>query len=131
MFIPWLIALFVNAQAAQSPVTVRSGTGLVEVTAVVVDKAGRPVAGLQARDFSVFEEGKPQEIALFYPSGARVPRKPEAAPLPANAYSNQSGGDTQTVGTVTAILLDSLNTRWKDMAYSRQQVLASSTSRWR
>jgi VWFA-related protein len=35
----------------------------VDVT--VRDKAGRPIAGLQASDFTVLEDGKPQKIAMF------------------------------------------------------------------
>jgi Ca-activated chloride channel family protein len=49
----------------------RSGVDLVYVTATVVDRDGRFVAGLTADDFVVSEDGRPQKIVSF--SAARVP----------------------------------------------------------
>ncbi len=49
---------------AQQPTTFRTGTKLVEVDVVVRDKTG-PAAGLTKEDFSVLDNGKPQEIAVF------------------------------------------------------------------
>ena len=62
--------------AAESPRTpaqtvYRSGVDLVYVTATVVDRDGRFVAGLTADDFVVSEEGRPQKIVSF--SAVRVP----------------------------------------------------------
>ena len=62
--------------AASSPDTpaqtvYRSGVDLVYVTATVVDRDGRFVAGLTADDFVVSEDGRPQKIVSF--SAARVP----------------------------------------------------------
>lgn len=44
---------------------VRVETQLVSVPAVVTDRAGRPVSGLKAENFLVFEDGRPQKIANF------------------------------------------------------------------
>lgn len=44
---------------------VRVETQLVSVPAVVTDRSGRPVAGLKADNFLVFEDGRPQKIANF------------------------------------------------------------------
>lgn len=44
---------------------VRVDTQLVSVPAVVTDKTGRPVAGLRADNFQVFEDGSPQQIVNF------------------------------------------------------------------
>ena len=53
--------LFLN-----SPGTAESlDVNLVEMYVVVTDEDGRPVAGLGAEDFRVFEEGEPREIATF------------------------------------------------------------------
>ena len=49
----------------------RSGVDLVFVTATVVDRDGRFVAGLSADDFVVSEEGRPQTIVSF--TANRVP----------------------------------------------------------
>jgi len=42
-----------------------SAVELITVDAVVLDKAGRPVRGLEADDFVIAEDGKPQEISSF------------------------------------------------------------------
>jgi Ca-activated chloride channel homolog len=44
---------------------VRIETQLVSVPAVVTDRTGRPLTGLKASDFQVFEDGRPQKIANF------------------------------------------------------------------
>jgi len=44
---------------------VRVETQLVSVLAVVTDRTGRPLAGLQAENFVVLEDGKPQRVANF------------------------------------------------------------------
>lgn len=44
---------------------VRIETQLVSVPAVVTDRAGRPLTGLSAADFLIFEDGRPQKIANF------------------------------------------------------------------
>lgn len=70
------VAVLVASLAAASPGTpaqtvYRSGVDLVYVTATVVDRDGRFVAGLTADDFVVSEEGRPQKIVSF--SAVRVP----------------------------------------------------------
>ena len=42
-----------------------SGVNAVEVYAAVVDRAGRPITGLQAGDFTVLEDGQPQVVTTF------------------------------------------------------------------
>ena len=44
---------------------VRVETQLVSVPAVVTDRNGRPLAGLRAENFAIFEDGKAQRIANF------------------------------------------------------------------
>ena len=44
----------------------KSGTALVEVDVIVLDKAGRFVPGLRAQDLQLFEDGRPQQIQQFY-----------------------------------------------------------------
>jgi Ca-activated chloride channel family protein len=60
-----------SAQAAQAvnrdgPVgTIRVQTRLVNVALNVVDAHGAPVGGFEKKDFELFEDGKPQTIAIF------------------------------------------------------------------
>jgi VWFA-related protein len=66
--------LFVGSSLAQKPTptpasdeadTVKISTSLVQVDAVVTDKSGTPVKNLQADDFQLFQDGKPQKITNF------------------------------------------------------------------
>jgi VWFA-related protein len=54
-----------QAQAPPQP-TFKSTTELVEVDAVVLDKAGNFVPGLKAGDITIYENGKPQKIQQFF-----------------------------------------------------------------
>jgi VWFA-related protein len=49
----------------------RSGVDLVNVTATVTDESGRFVSGLRREDFTVYEDGKLQDVSHF--SNDRVP----------------------------------------------------------
>jgi len=49
----------------------RSGVELINVAAWVTDRNGQFVSGLHKDDFTVFEDGEPQEVAYF--SSERVP----------------------------------------------------------
>jgi VWFA-related protein len=66
-----LLAAFERQAAAQDSVRFRSGVELVNVTATVTDRNGRFVTGLQQSDFTVYEDGRPVDIAYF--SAERVP----------------------------------------------------------
>lgn len=68
--------------AAQSGETPRfpGDVELVTVDVVVTDKAGRPVPGLTAADFTVEEEGVAQPVSSF--EAVELPQAPAAAPPP-------------------------------------------------
>ncbi len=92
------------------PVTFRVEINYVEVDAVVVDKQGRFVGGLQAGDFQVLEDGKPQKLANF--GLVEIPiERPEAPlfvrqPIEPDVQSNVRPFD----GRVYLIVLDELHT---------------------
>lgn len=117
------------AIAAQAPpeqqapaATLRSTTRLVQVSVVVHDKKGEPVADLKKEDFTITERGKAQDIAFFaVESAGKLPgRVPQ---LPPNVFSNRLVEKQGVPGSVTVILFDALNTKWTDQAYARQQVI--------
>jgi Ca-activated chloride channel family protein len=57
-----------------------SGVNLVEVYAVVADRAGNPVTGLGRGEFTVMEDGAPQTLSAFTEGGrAPVPSAQNAA----------------------------------------------------
>jgi len=57
--------------AGQDNARFRSGVELVTVTATVIDSNGRFVTGLKQSDFTVYEDGRPVDIAYF--TAERVP----------------------------------------------------------
>jgi hypothetical protein len=65
------LAAGVAAAAAQEPGPVRetAEVSLVEVPVRVVDRNGAPMRGLEAKDFTLFDDGRRQEIVGFDPHG--------------------------------------------------------------
>jgi Ca-activated chloride channel family protein len=53
------------AGAAVAQQTFRAGVDLVTFSVVVTDREGTPITGLDASDFAVVEQGRPQTIAYF------------------------------------------------------------------
>lgn len=117
---PPLPSLPQTVQAQQEAPTVRVTTRLVVVNVVVQDKKGAPVEGLSREDFTVLDEGQPQSISLFSVETAR--RQLTTEPLPPNTFTNRPA-DSGNLQSVTAILLDFLNTRWQDRVYAKEQVV--------
>jgi VWFA-related protein len=65
-FILYFIVMTLSASLAQEPQTIiRSEVGLVNIVFTAIDKDGRPVPGLKAEDFQVFDNRKPQNIEYF------------------------------------------------------------------
>jgi VWFA-related protein len=117
-----VLPLQAQQAASQEPpsVTIRVNTRLVLVDVVVTDKAGKPSSGLKAEDFSVQEKGKTQKIAFLSPP-QEAPRNspPELAP---GIYTNRPEFRSPG-GPLTVLLIDAVNTPFRDQAYARQQML--------
>ena len=78
--------------SAQAPPTFRSGVALVQMDVTVLDDHRRPVTGLTADDFTVFEDGVARPVAAFtavnLPSGSSdADAGGRAVPAPAPAAS--------------------------------------------
>lgn len=75
--------------ADQPPATIRTAVDLVPVDVNIVDRAGKPVTGLEARDFALTVDGRPRRIV----SAQYVPmvREGAAAPTPPYYSSNVAG----------------------------------------
>ena len=90
--------------------TFKAEVEYVEVDALVTDDSGQFVRGLQADDFRVFEDGKPQTIASFalvdVPSVARQPLLVDGVPVETDVQSTE----TPFTGRLYVLILDSLHT---------------------
>ena len=75
------------AQApTQTPSRFRSGIDLVTVDVVVLDGSGNPVQGLTRQDFTVLEDGRPQQVTEF--QSVELPPPPQT-PLPVRARAER------------------------------------------
>ncbi|HEV8145786.1 MAG TPA: VWA domain-containing protein [Bryobacteraceae bacterium] len=70
----------------RSQFTIKVDTNLVEVETVVRDSRGRPVAGLERKDFEITDAGKKREITAF------TVRTFTPAPVATNAHANSATG---------------------------------------
>jgi VWFA-related protein len=105
----------------QEPQVIRSTTRLVQVSVVTQDGKGEPITGLKKENFTVLDEGKPQNIAVFTcesPAPAAA-----AVHLPPNSFTNRFDLKGEDPGAVTVILFDSLNTSSQDQSFVRKQIL--------
>lgn len=99
----------------------QSGTRLVEVEVLVRDKNG-PVGDLSRDDFRVFDQGKPQQIAVFSSaSGAKQESRPVDRLAP-GAVSNRAKPSGEHVAGATVLLLDFLNTSFDNAGYARKNL---------
>lgn len=109
-----------NPRKDQLPL-LRTQTSAVIVDVVVTGRGDEPVPGLSKRDFSAFENGKPQSIDFFEEHAPGAPA-PATTALPPNVFSNQPTAPAG--GAVNVLLLDSLNSGETDQANMRKQMLA-------
>jgi len=109
-----------NAGTDVPSITIRANTRLVLVDVVVTDKKGQPVNGLKAEDFTIEEGGKKQKVSIFVPPG--IENGPKPALAPEGIFSNHPE-NVRPAGVPTILLLDALNSPFKDQAYARSQML--------
>ena len=100
----------------------KSTVNRVILDVVVTDSNGRPVRGLTAKDFSVAEDGRPQEILAFdvhsLDTASDFAKLP---PLPANTFVNIPTAPER--GPLYVLLLDLVNSENTDEPYARKQLL--------
>ena len=119
-----LVPLLALTAIAQTPVSNapphRADSRLIEVNVIARDKNG-PVEGLSPSDFKLFDKGKEQKIAYFRMTSRKQP--PPAPTLAPNLYSNRPDLHKGAPPSVTAVLLDGLNTPPGSQAQARKEVL--------
>jgi VWFA-related protein len=106
-----------------SPPRVSAAARLVEVDLVAADEEGRPVVDLKPEDLVVLDEGRAERIASFSGPSSPAAGPTDTAALPRNAFTNRLERRLGGSPSVTAILLDGLNTPQAEQTYARRQVL--------
>ena len=111
-----------NSSAKEPPAkpAIKTTTRLVVVDVVALDSKGTPISDLKSEDFSLLEDGRPQQISIFtfqHPTQAPVEA---TVPLPANVFTNVPAAKPTSLNV---ILLDALNGEFSSRAYAREQLI--------
>ncbi len=129
-----LSAAILSPLAAQTPdskqtesseiAVLHTQTNLVVVDVTVEDKKGRPVHGLKRDDFILAENKQAQITNHFeeHSSQTPLPSGPELPPMAPGTFTDYTAVPPN--GTLTVLLLDTLNTPVADQSYVRSQVTA-------
>src|SRR5512138_734748 len=64
-FLACAIVVLAGAALLAQQATFKAGTSIVAVLSTVIDSQGRLVPDLEKEDFSILDNGKPQEITFF------------------------------------------------------------------
>lgn len=117
-----LLAPCLAAQDDQPVATIHANSNLVVVDVTVIDEHHQPVRNLTAADFSVLEDGHPQQIKNFEEhSLSEVVARPQPLPrLPEGTFTNST--PVPEDGTLNILLLDKLNTPLKDQSFMLAQL---------
>src|ERR1035438_6677495 len=120
----WILPLSLTTLcwAADEPSVFRVNTQLVEVDVAVDGKHG-PVANLTKNDFTILDNGKPQQIALFSIQSSTARNAAKATPLAPGVVSNRLTRNGEEPTSPTLVLWDALNTEVADQAWVRTQVI--------
>jgi VWFA-related protein len=111
----------VRAPNAETPI-VQSTTRLVLVDAVVTDSHSHPLAAIEASNFTILENGKPQKVSFFsYESPASKVNSVPPPLLQAGSVTNRP--DPRQAAPIVILLLDGLNTPSSQQLYVRQEML--------
>jgi len=110
-------------QESSPQFVLKQNVNRVIVDVVVTDSNRKPVRGLTRRDFSIYEDGKPQDILTFdvYSLDSNPTHFAKLPPLPPNTFVNIATAPER--GPLYVLLLDLVNTEQDDQPYARQQLL--------
>lgn len=101
--------------------TIKTQVRRVLVDVVVTSDKGEAVTGLHQGDFEVLEDGKPQAISTFEEHHGAAATQIKMPPLPPNVHTNFPL--VQSADAVNVILLDALNTPYRDQAFVHSQMI--------
>lgn len=117
----WLPGDSPVAAGQQGPVF-STTTRLVEVSTIITDAKGDYVTNLRKEDFSLLEDGKPQQILQVLTEPALREERRQAQ-LPPNVYSNRPEALPAPQRSVNVLVLDYLNSTWGAQTATREQIL--------
>ncbi|PYU49681.1 MAG: hypothetical protein DMG53_04510 [Acidobacteria bacterium] len=123
---PLAVDAQVQQNSSDSSTVIRATTRLVQVDVVVTDSSGRPLKDrLSEKDFSIFEDGKPQKLSFFsfqQLEGQEKRQIPQPPQLPPHVATNRPEYQHPS-GPPIILLLDGINTPAENQMVVRQQML--------
>lgn len=111
-----------STQSPDNPtpaLTLHAASRIVLADVVVTDRHGNPVRKLTARDFQVFDNGRPQRISSFEENDGT---KLKAYTAPTTRSTSASNDFRSLPAVVNVILLDTTNLDLPDQMYLRIQL---------
>jgi VWFA-related protein len=108
----------------ESSTVLKAVTRLVVVDVIATNHKGEPLTGLTAKDFTLLENGTPQQLRFFsFQSGASMAERtaPSSATQPTNIFTNIP--EHTTGSALNVVLLDALNTSLLNQVDVQQQML--------
>ena len=110
--------------AGQQPPVFRAGINFVRVDVIVTDKTGAAVTNLQATDFEITEEGKPQQIETFkfvQLDGGLIPG-PDGPPRAIRTDYDEESEAARDDVRLFGVFLDDYHVRDGNSLAARQQI---------
>jgi VWFA-related protein len=95
---------------------------MVQVDIIAKDHEGNPIKNLKQSDFTVYDNGRRQEISFFSMETDQTRNLPRPQLTP-GTYSNLIEQKQGVPGNLTILLLDYLNTPHSDMAFAKDRVI--------
>jgi VWFA-related protein len=123
-----------DAQKPASAPALRISVRLIQVNVIAEDRDGQPIRDLKKEDFTILEQGQPQQISLFAQqndapiaidsSSSPSPTGPDVITTDAAStfFSNHVQSSPSGANSVTVVLVDTVNTAFRDLPYVRSQV---------
>lgn len=120
-----------DMQSSPGAAVLRVSVRLIQVNVIAEDSSGQTIRDLKKEDFTVLEQGQHQQISLFTQqndpaSPALLADSTSSTTSPAttlNFFSNHIQSSPTGANSVTVILIDAVNTAFRDLPYVRSQVI--------
>jgi VWFA-related protein len=114
-----------QAESQGTATVLKVKTRLVIVDVIALDHKGSPVTDLEAKDFTLAEEGKQETIRSFsFQQPSQAPGQPAAlVPITLSANRITNMPRFKTNGTLNVLLIDGINVSNTNQKYAREEML--------
>jgi VWFA-related protein len=119
------LSLFAQTQKPEQEPTLKLKSELISVRAVVTDKNGKVIEGLNKEDFEVLENKRPQEISFFSIQRTFLPRSGQSpqTPPPAKPDNDKSNAvSSQSLSRTIVLFVDNVNLSFTGLALAREEL---------